>query len=317
MKMGIEHKNIHQDRFLKIFNSIDFEKIKDHPNILIAANFWDEERYLAAKTCYKFMRAIDDLIDDHKANNKRISEKERELFVAHVNNWIFSLSAEGMKDPMHKVLSETIRRFSIPLWPLEAFAKSMIYDIHFDGFPTMNAFLDYSAGASVAPASIFVHLCGLKKVNSNFNLYSFDLKTTATPCAIFSYLVHIIRDFQKDTKHHLCYFADDLIQKYGLSREDLRKIANGSPASEGFRLLVKEYYEKASVYRDKTFEMIKQVRPILEPDSQLSLDIIFNLYLLVYEKIDFEKGNFSYAELNPTPAETRQRVYETILQFKE
>jgi len=315
--MGIEHKNTHQDTFLEIFNSIDFEKIKDHPNILIAANFWDEERYLAAKTCYKFMRAIDDLIDDHKANNKSINEQERELFVGHVNNWIHSLSANGLNDPMHKDLSETIRRFSIPLWPLEAFAKSMIYDIHFDGFPTMKSFLDYSAGASVAPASIFVHLCGLKKVNSNYNLYSFDLKTTATPCAIFSYLVHIIRDFQKDTEHHLCYFADELIYKYGLNREDLKRIAGGSPASQGFRLLVKEYYEAAGTYRDKTFEMIKQVRPSLEPNFRLSLDIIFNLYLLVYEKIDWENGNFSTDELNPTPAETRQRVLETILQFRE
>ncbi len=317
MKMAIEYKNTHRDTFLKIFNSIDFEKIKDHPNILIAANFWDEERFMAAKTCYKFMRAIDDLIDDHKANNKSISEQERELFVGYVNNWIQSLSEDGLKNPMQKELSETIGRFSLPLWPLEAFAKAMIYDIHFDGFTSMNSFLEYSAGASVAPASIFVHLCALKKVNSIYNLYSFDLKAAATPCAIFSYLVHIIRDFQKDTQHHLCYFADDLIIKYGLSREDLKRIAGGSPVSEGFRMLVKEYYEAASVYRDKTFEMIKQVRPSLEPDSQLSLDIIFNLYLLVYEKIDWEKGNFSTAELNPSPAETKQRVYETIMQFRE
>jgi len=41
----------------------------------------------------------------------------------------------------------------------------MVYDIYNDGFPTLQAFLDYAAGASVAPASIFVHLCGLTKVN--------------------------------------------------------------------------------------------------------------------------------------------------------
>ena len=34
-----------------IFNSIDFEEITDHPNILIAAHFWDEERYEAVKVC--------------------------------------------------------------------------------------------------------------------------------------------------------------------------------------------------------------------------------------------------------------------------
>jgi hypothetical protein len=80
--------NSQKDTFLEVFNSIDFKKIKDHPNILIAANFWDCDRYEAAKTCYRFMRAIDDLIDNHKAENKRISENEKELFIISVNDWI-------------------------------------------------------------------------------------------------------------------------------------------------------------------------------------------------------------------------------------
>jgi hypothetical protein len=46
---------------------IDFHKIKDHPNILIAARFWEDDRYEAAKTIYRFMRFIDDMIDDRKA----------------------------------------------------------------------------------------------------------------------------------------------------------------------------------------------------------------------------------------------------------
>ena len=29
--------------------------------------FWDQERYQAARKCYSFMRSIDDLIDNHKA----------------------------------------------------------------------------------------------------------------------------------------------------------------------------------------------------------------------------------------------------------
>ncbi|MDO9040372.1 MAG: hypothetical protein Q7U65_03260, partial [Bacteroidota bacterium] len=60
------------DLYYQIFDSIDFEKIVDHPNILIAAHFWDKERYQAAKNCYKFMRAIDDLIDDYKTEHVTI-----------------------------------------------------------------------------------------------------------------------------------------------------------------------------------------------------------------------------------------------------
>jgi hypothetical protein len=51
-----------QEEYLELFNRINFEKIKDHPNILIAANFWNKERYEAARTFYRFMRSIDDLL---------------------------------------------------------------------------------------------------------------------------------------------------------------------------------------------------------------------------------------------------------------
>ena len=80
--------NSQRDIFLEIHNSIDYDKIKDHPNILIASNFWEQERYCAAKTCYKFLRIIDDMIDDHKSRNKFIAPEERKEFVSNVNEWL-------------------------------------------------------------------------------------------------------------------------------------------------------------------------------------------------------------------------------------
>src|SRR5512135_3021463 len=122
--------NPEKDLFLSTFNSIDFQSIKDHPNILIAARFWEEERYCAARICYKFMRAIDDLIDDHKAANKMIAPGQRTEFIANVNDWMKMVISSDECNPLHKELSMIMERFRMPLWPLEAFAKSMIYDIN-------------------------------------------------------------------------------------------------------------------------------------------------------------------------------------------
>jgi phytoene/squalene synthetase len=199
---------------------------------------------------------------------------------------------------------------------MEAFAKSMIYDINNDGFPTLKAFLEYAGGASVAPASIFVHLNGLSKVNDNYEIPPFDVKWAATPCAVFSYLVHIVRDFQKDQLNNLSYFADDLIAKNGLSRQKLHEFAEGKPVDNNFRNLIKHYYLLADEYRRKTYDVIKEIRPLLEPRYQLSLEIIFNLYLMVFERIDIQKGKFTTGELNPTPEETKERVYRTIMNFE-
>jgi len=306
-----------QDTFLAIFNAIDFEKIKDHPNILIAANFWDEDRFRAAKTCYGLMRAVDDLVDDYKSEHPVIDDVQKEKLITEVNEWISMVLADAKNNIEHQDIIETFEVYRIPLASMKAFAKSMIYDILNDGFPTMQSYLDYARGASVAPASIFIHLCGLTKKDGNYVKPAFDVKKTATPCAIFSYLVHIIRDFQKDQLNNLNYFADDLIAKYGLDRQKLSSMAHGTPIEDGFRQLIREYYNLADEYRLKTYDTIAAVKPYLEPRYKLSLDIIFNLYLMVFERIDPDHGTFTASELTPTADEIRQRVYETIKAFKD
>jgi len=199
---------------------------------------------------------------------------------------------------------------------MEAFAQSMIYDINHDGFPTLDAFLEYARGASVAPASIFVHLNGLMRADRHYENPPFNVKWAATPCAIFSYLVHIIRDFQKDQLNNLSYFADDLIIKNGLTRNKMREFAEGKPVNKNFRNLIKYYYSLADEYRLKTYEIIEEIKPMHEPRYQLGLEIIFNLYLMIFERIDIQNGSFTTEELNPLPEETKQRVYNTIMKFE-
>ena len=299
-----------------IFNSIDFEKITDHPNILIAAHFWDEDRYEAAKICYKFMRAIDDLVDNYKSEHTTISRSEQDVLEADVCTWINTIIKPEENNTATYGLTNTIRKFHIPAWPLEDFSRSMIYDIYNDGFPTLQAFLDYAKGASVTPASIFVHLCGLKRDNDHYLEPTFDVRRVSTPCAIFSYLVHIIRDFVKDHTHNLNYFPDDLMQKHNLNRENLLAMANGAAITTGFRQMIGELYATADEYRQKTFEIMQEVKPQLEYRSQLSLEIIFALYLMVFERIDILNGTFSTAELNPTSQEIKEKVREVIEAFE-
>ncbi|HOI49214.1 MAG TPA: squalene/phytoene synthase family protein [Prolixibacteraceae bacterium] len=302
--------------YLNQFNQLNFDHITKHPNILIAAAFWDEERFQAACLCYKYMRAIDDLVDCHKPVHVLISESDKKLFTHTVKNWVdLAREAKNSQVPEEELL-QTIRKFHIPMWPLEAFAQSMIYDINHNGFASIADFIHYSQGASVAPASIFMHLCGVTKQNGKYLPPAFDVKAVATPCAIFSYLVHIIRDFQKDQQENLNYFAEEVIVKNGLTTAALRQIADGGEIPQGFREMIREYYNLAEEYRQKTAAIIQKIGPTLEPPYRLSLQIIFNLYLLVFEKIDVENGRFTARELTPTPEETKQRVYETILNFK-
>jgi phytoene/squalene synthetase len=305
-----------RDRFLETFNSIDFHQIKDHPNILIAARFWEEERYNAAKVCYKFMRRIDDLIDDYKASNKTIPPGERNQFTLKVNSWLSPSVIPDSLQSIKEELNKTIETFIIPYGLFEDFARSMIYDINNDGFPDISSFLEYAKGASVAPASVFVHLCSIITLNGRYHAPSFDVREAATPCALFSYLVHIIRDFRKDQINNLNYFAGDLVRKHGLTRNQLYEFATGTPVNRNFRELIMEYIKLAEAYRQRTFRTIERIGPLVEDRYRLSLVIIFNLYQMVFEKIDPEDGSFTTDELNPTPEETREKVLETIMRFR-
>ena len=69
----------------------------------------------------------------------------------------------------------------------------------------------------------------------------------------------------------------------------------------------------ADNYRQNTIKVIEEIRDYIEPRYLLGLHIIFNLYLMVYERIDYAKGNFTADELNPSPEEVKQRVLETIM----
>ncbi|HPJ82631.1 MAG TPA: squalene/phytoene synthase family protein [Bacteroidales bacterium] len=303
-----------REQLLEIFDSIDFENIKKHPNILIAAAFWEPERYRAACSAYRFLRSADDLVDNYKIKHPVIGKQGQAILVENLGKLTGQLSSKS-GDVADRELVATWEEFLIPLWPVEAFTRSMIYDIHNNGFPTFSSFLDYAEGASVAPAGVFVHLCGLRKENDHYLPPLFDVRETARPCAIFSYLVHIIRDFQQDRLENLNYFPSDLLCQYGLSEDQLDRMAHGGPVLPSFRNLVRHYMEVADTYRRETLQIINKVSPLLEPRYCLSLHIIFDLYLMVFRRIDPEKGIFTTEALNPAPDQIRAQVLNTILTF--
>ncbi len=296
--------------------NLDFKQILTNPILDIAAHFWEDGRYDAFKICYRSMRITDDLVDNRKATTRRISEVEKQQLTAIVKDWVEAVKTAMPYDSFQKQLAETRARFQIPLWPWQRLAKSMIYDLHNDGFRTFPTFIKYAEGAAVAPGSIFMHLCGVVKENGHYRSPHYDVRKAARPLALFCYLVHIIRDFQKDQNNNLNYFADSLIAENGLNRRMLKEIAAGGKINPGFRNLMEKYYTFAEHYRRGARRAIDKTSACLEPRYRLSLEIIYSLYLQIFERIDILKGRFTTAELCPSPGEVQNRINLTISSFK-
>ncbi len=293
---------------------LSYSEILSNPILDIAARFWDSERYEAFRICYRSMRVIDDMVDEVKARGAIEPEEAAKLKVQLVE-WLEALSSTRGKGALQEEFASTVEKFRIPIWPWQSLARAMDFDLTHDGFSSFTEFIRYSRGAAVAPAAVFMHLCGVKAEDGVYSTPDFDIKSTARPLALFSYLVHTVRDFQKDQRAGLNNFPDDLVSKAGLTKEGLREIANGIEISGAFRSLMEVYVRIIGFYQSKARVMIDKTKSDLDARGRLSLEIIYGLYTQIFERIDVRYGTFSAKELNPTAEEIEARIALIVSAF--
>ncbi|MEE8149979.1 MAG: squalene/phytoene synthase family protein [candidate division Zixibacteria bacterium] len=309
----MSHTENYQD--LVIVDS-DFESILTNPILDIAARFWDEDRYQAFKVCYRSMREIDDLVDDRKVDGQTFSPAEQISYTENINELIAGLVKTESGGRTQRMLSEVIRRYKIPLWPWQRLARAMIYDIKNDGFDSFMTFRRYAEGAAISPASVFMHLCGISQSAQELGLPKFDICKAARPLALFSYLVHIMRDYEKDPTQNLNYFPNDFLTRHNLKPGEIQSLCKSNIVDDRVRSLFNEYKRLADYYRKRALISVNDTIPYLKPKYQLSLKLVYSLYQQIFDKIDCENGSFSTAELNPTPAEVQEKIDFTVKNFK-
>jgi len=310
------HMAVDEPKYLDFTQKPDFQQILTNPILDIAARFWDSNRYEAFKVCYRSMRIVDDLVDERKATGKDFSESEKKQITATLAGWYEAYQAGKPRDEFQRHLIETTQRFRIPKWPWHRLLKAMLYDLDHNGFRNFGVFLRYAEGAAIAPASVFMHLCGVSEQDGSFVPPGFDIRKAARPLALFSYLVHIVRDFQKDHLQGLNYFSSEILAEFGLNLKYVAEIAAGADIPDEFRKLIGRYRNLAEYYRRRARSAIDTVRPELAPAYQLSLEIIYSLYLQIFERIDHSNGRFTAEELNPAPPEVQERIQRTVKSFR-
>jgi phytoene synthase len=262
------------------------------------------------------MRRIDDLVDNRKEGGEPLTADEIEKYASILDEWLQAVERGEEQPGFQQELLDTIRRFAIPLWPWKRLCTAMVYDLTHDRFETLFTFRRYAEGAAIAPASIFMHLCGVdRKPDRSFAAPSFRVQPEARDLALFSYFVHIIRDFEKDQRRNLNYFADNILQEYGLTVGQIHEIAlTGRPTDE-FRRLIGRYQAVADYYRLRARRRLDHLSPLLESQYALSLEIIYQLYLQIFERVNPDSGTFTTEALLPPPTEIRARLERTIGEF--
>jgi len=299
---------------LDFLPELSFDEILASPILDIGARCWEAERYDAFKVCYRSMRILDNLVDNRRSLGIPVSDHERRQFERMIEDFIAALRKKERDDPFAAQLLDVMTRFNIPIWPWQRLAKAMTFDLHHDEFASFIVFLRYCEGAAIAPASVFVHLCGVEILGERFDPPSFDIRQAARYLAVFSYLVHILRDIRKDQNAGLNYFSADLLQRNNLTAVILKEQVTTQTLDSRTRGLVGDVVGMAHYYRKKARRGLDQLCPALGERYALSLEVIYTLYCQILERVNPETGNFSADELQPSPGEIQSRLQDIARQ---
>ncbi|MEK9904787.1 MAG: squalene/phytoene synthase family protein, partial [Rhodospirillales bacterium] len=173
-----------------------------------AAAALDNTRYSIFCATYASMRVIDDFVDDEfLALPKR--EAARTNAVETVTFWrdnAIAALVDGVapsdEDPFqktHAALAATSHVAIVDPEPWKNLSAAMIRDVVEAPMNSWQDFLAYAEGATAAPAAVFIEILALEKWNGRLK------STLLGPAvehirnsAILLYLVHIMRDLEKD-----------------------------------------------------------------------------------------------------------------------
>jgi presqualene diphosphate synthase len=227
-------------------------------NFLHAARLLPRVRQDFFFTTYAAMRVIDDLVDESFLTLKpEMRERRRPDVLSEISCWTDQCTGhEDASGPLHAdiaaALANTAGRADLGAWPWYALAGAMRADAEEREMRSWDDFLEYCAGATVAPAAIFIYLLAADPDPQRG--FRYDLpkpaRDYAVDLAIYCYIVHILRDLAKDAGRspRLITIPADLLDEVGLRRERLGEaLARGSPAITALaRLLI----ERAKPFRD-------------------------------------------------------------------
>jgi phytoene/squalene synthetase len=245
---------------------------------------------------YAAMRVIDDRVDE---NFLTLTTEKRDAGRAgarrEIADWLnqsvsFGAAVGGSSGgPLHSdgvaALAYTAGRSDLGVWPWQALAEALLSDVEEREMRSWEDFLDYCAGATVAPAAIFIYLLAARYDPACG--YSYELpraaREYAKDLAIYCYIVHILRDLAKDAGRspRLITIPTEILSAAGLTRAGLSAaLAVKSPA---IGVLAGLLINKARPFKEAGHAALHEVGSHLGMVERLALNGLIAVYDRLFE----------------------------------
>ena len=261
-------------------------------NFLHAARLLPRVRQEFFFATYAAMRVIDDRVDEDFLTLPSMErEAGRDDILSAIAAWTTQCTEfDGKPGPLHPdvamALAATAGRSDLGAWPWHALAGAMRADAEEREMRSWEDFLNYCAGATVAPAAIFIYLLAADPdprrgfrhgLSKPARAYALDL-------AIYCYIVHILRDLAKDVGRspRLITIPTDMLAEAGLRREGLSAaLAEKSPA---IGVLAGLLIDKAEPFRVAGHASLREVGGHLGLVERAALRGLIAVYDKLFDK---------------------------------
>lgn len=237
----------------------------------VARLFPDAERYRAFCALYASMRWVDDRVDDRRTD------------LAGLTDWDEEIAGAQRGAPTHTefgpALTDTFRRFQMPLDPWQKLSRAMRFDLSAGGFSTYAEFKSYAEGATVSPASVFVTLLLMRPQAEHYQpvrAYS-DIRNAVRRAAVACYEIHILRDASIDVREGRNYFPQEELEAF--------KLAGRRSVDSVWRSYLKSYALRIRGSWAPALAALESLEGPMSPRERLMLHLLVDVYRLSLEKI--------------------------------
>jgi 15-cis-phytoene synthase len=230
---------------------------------------------------YAYMRRCDDIADD----NKLPAHERRQRLDAWLDAFHRSEAGHPTDDPVLLALTDTQRRYKIPVELLDQLAYGTGMDIQDNDNPT-------APGSTALPV--------LYRTFSDLRQYCYRVASVVglVCIRIFGYrdpaaealaenlglafqLTNIIRDIQEDANMGRIYLPAEDLERFKIGPEDFRQ----STIPERLRWLLAAEADRAREY----YVSARELMTLIDEDSQPALWVLVTIYRRLLEKISDRK----------------------------